>query len=188
MTSVNLFTHIIISIYRSKWRFGPESWICLNRGYTWCNVKKKNKSQNVQNKEPGKQFPNGAAFISGSRSFCIKCCIPLVMYFLATWIVTACDLSRLSRLSRWLIHLRHLLMLFLNMSVCSIWLNSRSPWSRTLERKRESALRFKGPRHIQRASTSEYWHANDVQLRQQKPQCSDCTQPQWPLAWALTLL
>lgn len=104
------------------------------------------------------------------------------------WIVTGCNLPRLSRLSRWLIHLGHLWRLFLNMSVCSIWLNSRSPWSRTLERKRESALRFKGPRHIQRASTSEYWHANDVQLKQQKPQLSACTHPQWPLARALTLL
>lgn len=36
--------------------------------------------------------------------------------------------------------------------------------------------------------TSEYWHANDVQLRQQKPQRSACMQPQWPLAWVLTLL
>lgn len=110
------------------------------------------------------------------------------MYFSATHTVTGCDLSRLSRLSRWLIHLRRLLMLFLNMPVCSIWFNSRSLRSRTLERKRESALRFKGPRHIQRASTSEYWHANDVRLGQQKPRCSDCMQPQWPLAWALTLL
>lgn len=79
-------------------------------------------------------------------------------------------------------------MLLLNLSVCSIWINSRSPWSRTLERERENALRFKGPRHIQRASTSEYWHANDEQVEQQKPLRSDCTQPQWPLAQALTLL
>lgn len=108
--------------------------------------------------------------------------------FMYLWIVTGCDLARLSGLSRWLIPLRHLLRLFFNMFACSIWLNSRSPRSRTPERKGESALRFKGPRHIQRASTSEYWHANDVHLRQQKPQRSNCMQPQWPLARALTLL